>query len=115
LGINASNTISVDAENSDVTFHLPSPRLYSYAINYKFKAPISIPKFWDRKEPQPEYEDTTAERTEEEEPESLDVTIQTGIVGRLTRPTQKFIVTHEDDSEEERAVSSGARSRSGRH
>lgn len=115
MGINASDTISVNAENNDVTFQLPSPRLSAYALNYNFKAPIPIPKFWSPREEQPEDEDSAAGSKEEEEPEPLNVTIQTGIAGMLKCPTQKFTLTHEDDSEEERIVSIDGLSRLNRH
>jgi DnaJ family protein C protein 11 len=105
----------VDAEDNDVTFHLPSPRLSSYALNYNFKTSVPMPKFWGHQEEQPEDEDSTPGSKEAEEPEPLDVTIQTGIAGVLKCPTQKFTLTHEDDSEEERIVSIDALSRFNRH
>lgn len=98
-----------------MTFHLPSPRLSAYGLNYHFKAPIPISKLWSPQEEQSEDEDSAAGSKEEEEAEPLNVTIQTGISGMLKCPTQKFTLTHEDDSEEERVVSIDALSRLNRH
>lgn len=99
LGVDASNTITVE-DDDDVTFHIPSPKLVTYGLKYNFETPIPVPDFL-RASP---GEDTAEEDSIEEEEDLLQLTISTGVKGRLQRPVQPITVTYEGHENEEEEI-----------
>lgn len=104
MGINASSTISVNKEDGDVTFHMPSAQLSTLGATYSFKAPLPLPEFLreqedESKDEEREQSDRPGGLGDEEEP--VQVAIKTGIVGIISHRKQKGIATYEDDTTKE--------------
>lgn len=104
MGINASSTISVNEEDGDVTFHVPSAQLHTFGATYSFKAPLPLPEFL--RGPEEEKEDEEEEQSAgakglDAEDEPVQVTINAGIMGNIAHPKQKAMVSYEDDTTQE--------------
>lgn len=104
--MDASTAISVNEEDSDVTFHIPSPKLATYALAYNFKAPLFTPPFWsERADEDVQKEDADAETEQRDEnPEPVEVTFNASIAGKLVQPKQAVTVEYEDGTEGEESV-----------
>lgn len=108
MGINASSTISVNEEDGDVKFHVPSPQLSTLGASYSFKTPLPFPEFHreqeeESKDEEQEQNDRVKDLGDEDEP--VQVAIKTGIVGIISHRKQKGIATYEDDTTKEIEVS----------
>ncbi|KAJ5665199.1 uncharacterized protein N7477_007647 [Penicillium maclennaniae] len=107
LGINASSTISVDEEDGDVTFQIPSANLSTYAVNYSFRTPLHLPALSQGTKDEGETEKPDSEATSDDlddDSDPIEMTINMGIAGKLARPGQKLQVEYEDKSTEEQLV-----------
>ncbi|KAJ5323664.1 hypothetical protein N7476_002264 [Penicillium atrosanguineum] len=107
LGVNASSTISVDEEDGDVTFQIPSAKLSTYAVNYSFRTPLPLPAFshGTKEEDEAEKPDSEAASDDlDDDSDPIEMTINMGIAGKLARPGQKLQVEYEDESTEEQLV-----------
>lgn len=104
LGVDASSAISVNEEDGDVTFHVPSAQLKTLGATYSFKTPLLLPDFLrgQEEENQGEEQDQTAGANGlDVEDEPVQVTINAGIVGNVTHLKQKAMVPYEDGTSEE--------------
>lgn len=104
MGINASSTISVNEEDGDVTFHVPSAQLSTFGATYSFKAPLPLPEFLHKQEEEKEDEEqeqSAGAKGLDTEDEPVQVTINAGVMGNIAHPKQKATVSYEDDTTEE--------------
>ncbi|KAL4864178.1 hypothetical protein BDV12DRAFT_205870 [Aspergillus spectabilis] len=111
LGIDASNTISVDEELREVYLHVPEPKLSSYAVRYSFITPFPTIRAVlggyekddveseDEKEEGKEEEDGEGEESEEPELE-----VYGGVSGRFQRLFSEVELEFEDGETETRKV-----------
>ncbi|CAI7589034.1 unnamed protein product [Penicillium manginii] len=102
LGIDASETITVDGED-DVTFHIPSPELSTFGVNYSFNTPLSLPDFFRTKGNNSEDKDDSTEEPDPEDEEDGDLvqlTINAGVRGNLRKRTQRLTIEYEDGTED---------------
>lgn len=107
MGLDASSLVSVD-EDEDVQFHIPSPKVSTYGVMYKFDTPLALPRLWDtdtEKEAQGvEDEGTESEQDEHDGSEAVHATLTAGIAGRLAHPVQKVVIEQEDGTQAEQEV-----------
>lgn len=97
LGIDASSLISVDEEEGDIYFHIPSIEASSYAVGYNFRTPLPIPEslFGEGKVD----EDSEAEKPEgnaQPGASSTEMVISTRVAGKLQKVQQEVVDENTD-------------------
>lgn len=100
IGVNASDAISVD-EDDDVQFHIPSPKLATYGVGFNFKAPLPLPDFSKTTDDAEDKEGSADESDIEDEEDPVQLTINAGVSGNITRGSRKIIVDGDDDKDVE--------------
>jgi DnaJ family protein C protein 11 len=114
LGIDATNTISVDEELEEIYLHVPHPKVSNIALRYEFVTPF--PTFRavfgeDEKDDEDEGrdEDGNGQEGDESPPqedEDIEMTISAGVVGGFQRLFNKVELEFEDGETETRTVRS---------
>lgn len=90
-----------------MTFHIPSAKLSTYAVNYSFRTPLPLPALSHGTEEEDGTEKPDSEAASDDlddDSDPIEMTINMGIVGKLARPGQKLQVQYEDESTEEQLV-----------
>jgi DnaJ family protein C protein 11 len=95
--------ISVD-DDEDVTFHIPSPKVTTYGVSYNFRTPVSIPQLWTTEKDEDSQNAQDTEEVQDEELETIQVTLNAGIAGGLARPMKKVTIEYEDGTEGDESV-----------
>ncbi|KAL2826004.1 hypothetical protein BDW59DRAFT_172102 [Aspergillus cavernicola] len=109
LGINASNTISIDEELGEVYIQVPSPQLSDFAVRYSFAVPFpTLGTVLGEVEKEDEDEDEgdnqgTAESSLEES-ESPELSIHAGVSGHFKRFFNQVELEFEDGETEIRKI-----------
>ncbi|KAL3478367.1 hypothetical protein BJX99DRAFT_245529 [Aspergillus californicus] len=109
LGINASNTISIDQELEEVYLHVPSPQMSDFAIRFSFATPFPT---WnavfgeDEKEEEEDGGDQGAAESapKEDNGEVPELTINAGVSGHFKRFFNEIELEYEDGDTEIRRV-----------
>ncbi|KAL3462594.1 hypothetical protein BJX64DRAFT_259018 [Aspergillus heterothallicus] len=107
LGVDASNTISVDHELGEVYLHVPKPKVSNIALRYEFVTPFPT---WrtifgeDEKEHEDEGEDKDEAEDNQKDDEGTEMTISTGVSGDFKRYFNKVELEFEDGKTEIRKI-----------
>ncbi|CAI7570586.1 unnamed protein product [Penicillium pancosmium] len=102
IGIDASETITVD-DDDDVTFHIPSPKLSTFGVNYSFNTPLPLPDFFKATNNDSEEKDASTEEpdSEDDDDDLVQLTINAGVRGNIKERKQRLTISYEDGTEEE--------------
>ncbi|KAL3445842.1 hypothetical protein BJX65DRAFT_280452 [Aspergillus insuetus] len=116
LGIDATNTISVDEELEEIYLHVPHPKVSNIALRYEFVTPF--PTFRalfgddekdDEKDDEDEGQDEggngqEGDKSPPREDEDIEMTISAGVAGGFQRLFNKVELEFEDGETETRTI-----------
>ncbi|KAL2846140.1 hypothetical protein BJY01DRAFT_234735 [Aspergillus pseudoustus] len=107
LGVDASNTISVDQELGEVYIHVPKPKVSNIALRYEFVTPFPTLRTIfgeDVKDDEDEDEGKEDGENEQDDDEGPELTISAGVAGPFQRLFNKVELEFEDGETETRKI-----------
>ncbi|GAB1193015.1 hypothetical protein APSETT444_002217 [Aspergillus pseudonomiae] len=106
LGIDASDMISVDEDEGEVYFSVPSATPSKFNVGYSFKAPLPTPRklLGKLERDEPVEEGAVQQGPEDEAGDEPEMVINAGISGEMRHLTQKLSIEHLDGTTEIRKV-----------
>ncbi|KAL2811357.1 hypothetical protein BJX63DRAFT_422464 [Aspergillus granulosus] len=107
LGVDASNTISVDRELGEVYLHVPEPKVSNFALRYEFVTPFPTLRTIfgvDEKEDEDEDDDKDEGVNDQKDDEGPEMSISAGVSGGFQRFFNKVELEFEDGETETRNI-----------
>jgi DnaJ family protein C protein 11 len=108
LGVDATNTISVDEELGEVYLHVPHPKVSNIALRYEFVTPFPTFRavFGEDEKDNEDGTDQEGDVSTLQEDEDSELTISAGVAGGFQRLFNKVELEFEDGETETRTVGS---------